>query len=64
MRLPDGRTLGFAECGRSDDHPLIYMHGYPSCRLETLGMDGLAHRYSLRIITTDRNDYGLTGLAS
>ena len=60
MRLPDERTLGFSECGREEDYPLLYMHGYPSCRLETLGMDELAHRHNLRIITPDRNGYGLT----
>lgn len=60
MCLPDGRTLGFAECGRHDDFPLMFMHGYPSCRLETLGLDELAHRHHIRIITPDRNGYGLT----
>ncbi|KAJ5290425.1 uncharacterized protein N7443_010678 [Penicillium atrosanguineum] len=60
MRLPDGRTLGFAECGRNGDYPLMFMHGYPSCRLETLGMDEIAHRHNIRIITPDRNGYGLT----
>lgn len=60
IRLPDGRTLGFAECGRPDDYPLLFMHGYPTCRLETLGMDELAHRHNIRIITPDRNGYGLT----
>lgn len=60
MRLPDGRTLGFSECGRPDDHPLIYMHGYPASRLETLGMNKIANRHNVRIITPDRNGYGLT----
>ena len=60
MRLPDGRTLGFSECGRTDDYPLIFMHGYPGSRLETLGMDEVANRHNIRIITPDRNGYGLT----
>lgn len=60
MRLPDDRTLEFSEQGRTEGYPLLFMHGYPSCRLGTLGMDGLAHRYNLRIITPDRNGYGLT----
>ncbi|KAJ5167914.1 uncharacterized protein N7482_003508 [Penicillium canariense] len=60
MRLPDGRTLGFAEHGRANDHPLIFMHGYPASRLETLGVDDTARRHKLRIITPDRNGYGLT----
>lgn len=60
MRLPDGRTLGFAEHGRSSDYPLLFMHGYPSSRLETLGIDDVAQRHNIRIITPDRNGYGLT----
>jgi pimeloyl-ACP methyl ester carboxylesterase len=60
MRLPDGRTLGFAEHGRSSDYPLLFMHGYPSSRLETLGIDEVAYRHNIRIITPDRNGFGLT----
>lgn len=60
MRLPGGRTLGFAEYGRSNDYPLMFMHGYPASRLETLGIDETARRHKLRIITPDRNGYGLT----
>ncbi|KAJ5439905.1 uncharacterized protein N7458_010903 [Penicillium daleae] len=60
MCLPDGRTLGFAEHGRSSDYPLLFMHGYPSSRLETLGMDEIAQRHNIRIISPDRNGYGLT----
>lgn len=58
--LPDGRTLGFSEHGRSSDYPLLFMHGYPGSRLETLGMDKIAQRHNIRIITPDRNGYGLT----
>lgn len=60
MRLPDGRTLGFSEHGRETDYPLIFMHGYPTSRLESVGIDDLARRQNLRIITPDRNGYGLT----
>jgi pimeloyl-ACP methyl ester carboxylesterase len=60
MRLPDGRTLGFAEHGRSGDYPLLFIHGYPTSRLETLGIDDIAQRHKIRIITPDRNGYGLT----
>ncbi|KAF7714603.1 Alpha/beta hydrolase fold-1 domain-containing protein [Penicillium ucsense] len=60
MQLPDGRTLGFAEHGRSDDYPLIFMHGFPSSRLETLGIDEIALRQRIRVITPDRNGFGLT----
>ncbi|CEJ56465.1 hypothetical protein PMG11_02671 [Penicillium brasilianum] len=41
MRLPDGRTLGFAEHGRSGD--------YPSSRLETLGIDDIAQRHKIHM---------------
>ncbi|KAJ5683285.1 hypothetical protein N7462_006450 [Penicillium macrosclerotiorum] len=60
MRLPDGRTLGFAEHGRSTDYPLLFIHGYPTSRLETFGIDETAQRHNIRIITPDRNGYGLT----
>lgn len=60
MRLPDGRILGFAEHGRSSDYPLLFMHGYPSSRLETLGIDEVALRHNIRIITPDRNGFGLS----
>lgn len=60
MRLPDGRILGFAEYGRSSDYPLMFMHGYPASRLETLGIDETARRHNIRVITPDRNGYGLT----
>ena len=60
IQLQDGRILGFNECGRSNDYPMIFMHGYPASRLETLGVDEVAKRHNLRIITPDRNGYGLT----
>lgn len=60
MQLPDGRKLGFSEHGRKTDYPLMFMHGYPTSRLETLGIDDTARQHNLRIITPDRNGYGLT----
>lgn len=60
LRLSDGRTLGFAEIGRPTDYPLIFMHGYPTCRLETIGIEETANKHNLRLITPDRNGYGLT----
>ncbi|KAJ5493189.1 hypothetical protein N7539_001935 [Penicillium diatomitis] len=60
MQLPDGRTLGFAEYGRSDDYPLIFIHGFPTSRPETLGIDEIVLRQRIRVITPDRNGFGLT----
>ncbi|KAF3386166.1 hypothetical protein F1880_001088 [Penicillium rolfsii] len=60
MRLPDARSLGFAENGRSSDYQLLFMHGYPSSRLEILGIDVVALRHNVRIITPDHNGFGLT----
>ncbi|KAJ5155503.1 hypothetical protein N7492_008306 [Penicillium capsulatum] len=60
MQLPDGRKLGYSEHGRVSDYPLLFMHGYPASRLETLGIDDTARRHNLRIITPDRNGFGLT----
>ncbi|KGO77887.1 hypothetical protein PITC_060680 [Penicillium italicum] len=36
MRLSGGRTLGYAEYGCETGYPLMFMHGYPQCRLEAL----------------------------
>ncbi|KAJ5239786.1 hypothetical protein N7468_004405 [Penicillium chermesinum] len=40
------------------------MHGYPRSRRETLGLEDIARRHSLRIIYPDRNGYGFTNLNS
>ncbi|KAK0718022.1 Alpha/Beta hydrolase protein [Lasiosphaeria miniovina] len=58
--LPDGRTLGFAEYGTGSGTPIIYLHGYPTSRLEAYALDALARRRRLRLLALDRPGFGLS----
>ncbi|KAH8879483.1 hydrolase [Thozetella sp. PMI_491] len=60
IRLPDGRTLGYAEFGHPDGTPLFYFHGYPSSRLEARATDALARKRHIRVIAPDRPGFGLS----
>lgn len=60
MRLPDGRTLGYAEYGCDTGYPLIFMHGYPQCRLEASAIESLFHRRGIRVIAPERPGFGLS----
>ncbi|KZO97518.1 alpha/beta-hydrolase [Calocera viscosa TUFC12733] len=58
--LPDGRTLAYAEYGTPSGFPLLYFHGYPSCRLEAAAADDLARAQNLRLLSLDRPGFGLS----
>ncbi|KZO97530.1 alpha/beta-hydrolase [Calocera viscosa TUFC12733] len=58
--LPDGRTLGYAEYGTPTGFPLLYFHGYPSCRLSAGAADALARDHDLRLLSLDRPGFGLS----
>ena len=58
--LPDGRVLGYAECGCRTGYPLIYFHGFPMSRLEASGLDDVARRHQLRVVAPDRPGFGLS----
>ena len=60
LTLQDGRTLGYAEYGNPKGFPLLYLHGFPSSRLEGSAFDDIAWRRNLRIIAPDRPGYGLS----
>jgi pimeloyl-ACP methyl ester carboxylesterase len=64
--LPDGRVLGYAEYGAPDGKPLFYFHGWPSSRIEFVGLKGdeIARRLNVRIIAADRPGFGLTSYQS
>jgi pimeloyl-ACP methyl ester carboxylesterase len=59
IKLPDGRTLAFAEYGDPRGHPVLYFHGSPGSRLEPLlfGDEALAE-FGLRVIAPDRPGMG------
>lgn len=60
MRLPDGRTLGYAEYGSETGYPMMYMHGYPQSRLEASVMDHIFRRREIRVIAPERPGFGLS----
>ncbi|OJJ05251.1 hypothetical protein ASPVEDRAFT_31646 [Aspergillus versicolor CBS 583.65] len=58
LSLPDGRTLSYAEYGIPSGTPLLYLHGFPSSRLEASAFDPIARSRNLRIIAPERPGYG------
>ncbi|KAK7222646.1 hypothetical protein V2G26_010649 [Clonostachys chloroleuca] len=62
FELPDGRKLGYADYGSPTGKPLLYFHGYPSCRLEASVADEMAKRHNIRLIAIDRPGFGLSTL--
>jgi pimeloyl-ACP methyl ester carboxylesterase len=58
--LPDGRSLGYAQFGDPAGLPLIYLHGFPSSRLEAGVLDAPASRLGVLIIAPDRPGFGLS----
>jgi pimeloyl-ACP methyl ester carboxylesterase len=60
IKLKDGRTLGYAEYGRTDGKPLFDFHGNPSSRLESKLYDEAAQQMGIRVIGVDRPGMGLS----
>ena len=60
IRLPDGRSLGYAEFGTAEGRPLLYFHGLPASRLEARLADQAARRLKIRLIAPDRPGIGLS----
>jgi len=59
ITLKDGRALGYALYGPQEGPAVIYIHGFPSCRLEA----GLLDMKAVRVIAPDRPGYGLSSSA-
>jgi pimeloyl-ACP methyl ester carboxylesterase len=60
MKLPDGRILGFAECGKPEGRPLLYFHGHPGSRFEARFLADAAFRANVRLFGIDRPGMGLS----
>ena len=62
FRLPDGRTLAYAEIGAPGGKPVFYFHGLPGSRLDLAMLDGddLA-KAGVRLIACDRPGMGGSG---
>lgn len=65
--LADGRSLGYITYGPENGRPVLYFHGTPSSRLEPgiaalygVDVNGLLHRYGLRLVAVDRPGMGLS----
>lgn len=64
VRLPGGRTIGFADLGDPRGLPLVFFHGTPGSRLDALLLSEAARRAGVRLIAPDRPGYGLSDAAS
>jgi pimeloyl-ACP methyl ester carboxylesterase len=60
MKLPDGRTLGWAQYGAINGKPLLYFHGGVSSRLDIEFADNHCHKKGIRIIAPDRPGIGIS----
>ncbi len=58
IKLPDGRTLSFAEYGNREGPPVFVCHGTPGCRLDLAEDDPLVADTGARIIIPDRPGFG------
>jgi pimeloyl-ACP methyl ester carboxylesterase len=58
ITMNDGRTVGFADYGSSDQVAVVWCHGGPGNRLEPLFVADAAARAGLRLIGIDRPGYG------
>jgi pimeloyl-ACP methyl ester carboxylesterase len=60
VRLPDGRTLGYAEFGDPDGFTILNCHGGLTSRLDIADCDEAALAAGVRIISPDRPGIGLS----
>jgi len=60
VRLPDGRSLGYAVCGDPEGRPIFQFHGWPGSRLQARFLDEEATKAGIRVIGLDRPGIGLS----
>lgn len=60
IRLPDGRTLSYAEYGDRDGRPVLYCHGMPGSRLQRHPDPAAVAATGARLIVPDRPGCGLS----
>ena len=60
VSVRDGRSLGFAEWGDPNGHPVVAFHGGPGSRAMTLGCEEHADQLGLRIVCLERPGFGLS----
>jgi pimeloyl-ACP methyl ester carboxylesterase len=60
VRLPDGRTVGYADYGASNHTAVVWCHGGPGSRFEPQAAAAAGRDAGLRLIGIDRPGYGLS----
>ncbi|HEY1827406.1 MAG TPA: alpha/beta hydrolase [Acidimicrobiales bacterium] len=60
VTVSDGRTVGYAEFGDPEGHPVLWCHGGPGNRLESAALGPSAAERGLRLVGIDRPGYGLS----
>lgn len=61
IRLSDGRTLGFAEFGQVEGHPIFVFHGTPGSRFHLFShLAAKITQGNIRLIAPERPGYGLS----
>lgn len=60
FKLPDGRTIGFAEYGSLKGTPTFFLHGSPVSRYDGIGLVDIARKLNIRAICPDRPGHGLS----
>ena len=60
ITLRSGLRLGYAEYGDPEGHPVIGLHGLPSCRWEHLTHADEIERSGVRLVAPDRPGIGLS----
>jgi len=61
ITLPGGRKLGYLLFG--EGRPVLYIHGFPECRLEALFLKRIAGSRHLQVVGVDRPGFGLSTYA-
>ncbi|MFX0124008.1 MAG: alpha/beta fold hydrolase [Candidatus Hodarchaeota archaeon] len=60
ITLKDGRTLGYAEIGKSGNKALFWFHGGGSSRFEIRFIEEIANQHNIHVIAPDRPGMGLS----
>ena len=60
ITLSNGHKLGYSACGPESSPTIFFLHGYPSSRMEGLGLSKMSIKVGARIVCPDRPGIGLS----
>lgn len=60
LRLPDGRRLGYLDCGDPQGKPVLFFHGLPGSRWQSQLNAAIAASLNIRLIAVERPGFGLS----